>query len=241
MAELTLNLNILDQDLSVLLDAGLNITLAKPLGTDTAVPNVAWQVFRPFPKNTITWEEVYGVYGSNTMISNGAVINQLSDVNPALDNAIYPFTNSNLFGPPRQPGQGQGTYSITNQNDAQPTLTFGLTQGASINQTATGFKPLNAQSVPFQLNGDFTPLTIIYAWVEANIVSETLITQVTSARTKVVFGGGVTTQTLTWDASRGMFVLDPSNSLELDSARSDSAHSVYALGNGVEVLVPMIL
>ncbi len=235
MPDFTLNLNISQEDLPTLLQAGLNITLAKPVNGQS---NVAWQVFRPFPVNTVEWEETYGLYASNTLVNNGATITQISSQNPAMDNAVYPFTMANVFGPKSQPGSGEGTYSITNQNNNQPTLTFGLTQGASVNNTATGFKPVNAQSVPYKLNGEFTPLTTIYAWVQANIVSETVVTQVTSVRTKVVFGGTVTTQTLVWDASRGAFVSATGLAADLEL---EAGRLVYELADGVELLAPMIL
>lgn len=210
MPDYTLQLLIDDQDLITLKAAQLNIILAKPVGSASSMPNVIWQSFDPFIDNTVSWTENYGIYASNTVVQNGAAITKLSSVNPAQDGSYYSFASSATFnGPFRDQGAPDtGTYQVNNDMPAAqyPSLVFGLLQSATINNVVTPSRPLNAQVVPAAFFADFTPLTTVYAWLQASILSETVITQVTSRSTKVTFGGSVNSQVLKYDRKAGMFL-----------------------------------
>ncbi|MEW6732591.1 MAG: hypothetical protein AB1489_14780 [Acidobacteriota bacterium] len=206
------NLNLLidpNQDLPLIKAAQLNIILAKPIGG--GAPNVAWQSFDPFPDNNVEWTEEYGLYASTTQVNNGARITKMSTTGyPAQSGAYYSFTSNATFNGPITDGNvpPANSYKIVNDmpSSQYPALTFGLMQSASINGVAAQFRPINAQTVLSKLDVTFTPLTTVYVWLQAQLVSETVITSVTSRHTKVTFGGPITSHTLKYDRNTGMFV-----------------------------------
>ena len=64
----------------------------------------------------------------------------------------------------------------------------------------------NAASVPALNTATFTPLTNVYVWLQANIMSATMITSVTSDALRVVFGGSVFSAAVRFDPNLGRFV-----------------------------------
>lgn len=205
----SLKLHIDPIDLATLKQAALNIILAKPV-QEQSDPNVVWQSFDPFSDNSVDWAEVFGMYASTTSISHGAQISKVSTIDPAQDGAYYDFSQYATFvGPETGPGAPQGgTYKVNNNMPVANyrALTFGLMQSATINEQSSGLKPLNAASIPANLTAEFTPLTTVYIWLQARIQSETVITDVYSKHTKVVFGNGIFTNALHFDPNLGIFV-----------------------------------
>ncbi|HEY3759705.1 MAG TPA: hypothetical protein VGL37_08065 [Solirubrobacteraceae bacterium] len=85
MATYTLNTSFTAHDLSRFLMTGSNLVAAKPSASGGA-PNVAWVVYAPWEKNTMTWVEEYGIYASTASLENGALLTQMSRSEfPALD------------------------------------------------------------------------------------------------------------------------------------------------------------
>lgn len=227
MPDYTLKLNISTADLNVIKTAQLNIILAKPVSSGS--PNVAWQVFDPFEGNIVTWTEEYGLYASNTAISNGATIAKMSTVALANDAAYYPFSSSATFTGPMT-GVGSppaNSYMIRDDmpSSQYPSLVFGLMQSATINGVPAPSRPLNAVTVLSQFTATFTPYTTVYVWLQANLASETVVTQVVGNQTKVTFGGTVNSVSLTFNASTGTFVQDP-------AAKTQQASLTPASGQG---------
>lgn len=210
MASYELDLQIDSSSLKTLKAAGLNITIAKPVGGKD--PNVAWLVFDPFEGNIVTWDENYSIYASpSPIIQNGATISRLSETSfPAQDAAYYSFTSSATFSGPFT-GTGapmSGSYAVNNDmpSSQYPSLTFGLQQKASINGTGISESPLNAAVVPAALSVVFTPLTTVYVWLQASFQSGTVITQINGKASVVPFGNGNTKQSLSYDPATGRFV-----------------------------------
>ncbi len=203
----TLQLTIDPSDLEILKAAQQNIILAKPVGGGS--PNVSWLTIDPFPDNTIEWSEVYGLYASNSSIQAGVKIYKIANVPVADDGNTYPFRATNTFGPPSPaPPVPHGTFGIDNQNDnpQYPSLTFGLTQSAMVGPVPVKNAPISAALVPTRQAAALTPLTTVYVWLESNLMSGTVITQVVSKQTIVEFGNGVTTANLKYSRSKGFFV-----------------------------------
>lgn len=203
----TLQLSIDPSDLEVLKAAQQNIIIAKPVGGGS--PNVAWLTVDPFTENSIEWSEVFGLYASNTSYQAGAKIFKVANVPVADDGNTYAFKATNTFGPPSPtPPVPNGTFAISNQNDSQqyPWLTFGLTQSATIGPVAVKNAPISAAVVPSMQSVTLTPLTSVWVWLEANLLSGTVITQVTSKSAVATFGNGVTTINLKYSPSKGYFV-----------------------------------
>jgi len=209
--EYTLSLNISKDDLKLIKTTGLNITLAKPV--DAKSPNVIWQAFDPWEDNEVKWEEEYGIYASPLKeYKNGATISRLSSLEPPVqDGKTYKFNTDNMFEQLKNSDNpDKGSYKINNEaNEEQyPILTFGLTQGANIHGEDTSSNSLNAALVMAHQSVTFTPITTVYVWLQNSYTSGVVITSISSNFTKVEFGGTSTNQSLTYDASVGMFVKD---------------------------------
>jgi hypothetical protein len=208
MANYSVKFLVDNQDLTVIKGAQQRITLAKPVNGGT--PNVIWLSIDPFASTDIAWTEEYGIYASTTAITNGVTIDKLSETaGPAIDGAYYSLTTATVFnGPFSGEGVVKGTYAARNDvpSSAYPMLTFGLTQTALVNKQAAERKPLSATPVLATQFAEMTPFTIVYAWLQSQFTSETIITKITGKSAKVTLGGGVSTMTLKYNPELGMFV-----------------------------------
>jgi hypothetical protein len=187
---------------------GSNIILAKP--TEGAAPSVAWQVFRPFEDNKVTWEEQYGIYVSTASIDHGAVLTRLSrSGHPAIEKKLYKLEEDAAFGPPEDEAEAvAGSYYVENDYSDLPILTFGLFQDATVNGQLIEGNALSAAPVLQKSKAQMTPHTTVYIWVESNVKSNTVATKVTSPQTKVTFGGGVFDLSLAYDRESGLFIAE---------------------------------
>lgn len=194
------------EDLQRFLASGSNLVVAKPSGGGT--PNVAWIVFRPMVNNTMTWEDKYGIYASNSEIVNGARLDQMSKTEfPAMDGRIYALNPAGFFGPSSSGGIS-GTYSAVNNYNNLPKgyLTFGLFQNASINGAEATGNAVSAAPVIYNSQVDMTPFTTIYLWIQSQVTSNTVVTVVTSPMTEVTFGGNTRQASLAYNPNTGKFV-----------------------------------
>ncbi len=194
--------------LPVIKAAGQRITLAKPVNTSS--PNVIWQSIDPFTSTEIQWDEQYGIYASTVQVQDGATITKMSETGiPAVDGAYYSFTSATVFTGPFSGGSvPKGSYKANNDvpYSAYPSLTFGLTQSALINQTPSERKPISATPVLATQSATMTPFTNVYIWLQSTFKSETIITQIVGNNTVAKFGGAVTDLTLKYDPNLGVFV-----------------------------------
>lgn len=194
-------------DLDRFYASGTNIVLAKPAGGGS--PNVAWIVYRPLISNTIQWEENYGIYASNAEIQNGAQLVQISATGfPAVADKQYTMAPSgNVIGGTSSSGT-TGSYVMDNQYNNLPKgmLTFGLFQAANVDGVDILGNAVSAAPVIYQSNAVMTPFTTVYLWTQSQVKSNTVVTTVTSAQTKVTFGGSITSVALQYDSSTGTFI-----------------------------------
>lgn len=194
------------QDLDRIYTSGSNVVVAKP--NNGGAPNVAWIVYRPLVDNVIEWEEQYGIYASNADVINGAVLTQMSQTDvPASDNVLYPFTPSGYFGPPESGGVS-GSFTARNDYDNLPKgyLTMGLFQKATVNGSTGPANAVSAAPVIYRSKAQMTPFTTVYLWIQSQVRSNTVVTNVTSPQTRVTFGGGVTKVSLRYNANTGTFL-----------------------------------
>ncbi len=208
MTTFNLNLDIDAQSLPLIRSAQLRIMLAKPVGGSGPL-NVIWQSFDPFGSNTVTWDEEFGLYASDTKAENGATIRKMSAQEPAVDENYYSFTAGATFeGPFRDPRVGPGQYAAQNSmpNVSYDSLTFGLTQAANVNGKPVPGNPLNAVTVLPNNFVTFTPITTVFVWLESNQSSATVITNIQTSHTITTFSGGITTRDLVYDPDLGVFV-----------------------------------
>lgn len=210
MQTYSIELIIDPQDLSAIKAAQEQIILARPV-SDTYIPNVAWQSFDPIVDNVVTWSEEYGIYASNTNLFHGARILKTSSMPyPAQPGAYYSFaTDASFYGPLPEAGASNAKqFGVSNDVPSAnyPALVFGLVQNAIINDTAFNFRPLNAQPVRAHQRTTFTPLNTVYIWLQSQLASGTVITQLPRKVAIVTFDGLINAQTLKYDAASGMFV-----------------------------------
>ncbi|WP_435103596.1 hypothetical protein [Arhodomonas sp. AD133] len=188
-------------------DAKQRIMLAKPVNGES--PNVIWLSIDPFQSTEVTWSEEYGIYASNAAFKHGANIVKISETGvPAQDGAFYTLTPETVFeGPVSDGSVPRGTFAAHNHVpfNADPSLTFGLTQSALINQEPAERKPISATPVLATQSVTMTPFTYVYVWLQSEFRSETIISRIFGTHTVAKFGGGVNDITLQYNAQLGKF------------------------------------
>ncbi|HEX4726107.1 MAG TPA: hypothetical protein VH333_26600 [Pseudonocardiaceae bacterium] len=213
MPEYKLNTSFTGADLTRFLAAGSNVVVAKP--NNGGQPNVAWVVYRPLEKNAMTWEEEYGIYASNADLISGGELFQMSKTGfPAVAGKLYSMTDTGAFGPPTSGGSA-GSYTAVNgyANLPKGFLTIGLFQDAVVNGNAATGNAVSAATVQYNYKAVMTPYTTVYLWMQSQVVSNSVLTVVTSPMTKVTFGGSVTDISLAYDATSGTFIPPSDNQL----------------------------
>lgn len=207
MPTYTLDTHFTQADLERFYATGTNIVVAKPNGG--GAPNVAWVVFRPLIDNSMTWADEYGIYASNTNLIAGAVLNQMSrTAYPAIPAKVYELSPAAFFVGPGS-NAAPGSYTAVNAFDnlsGKGYLTFGLYQRAEVNDDQYDWNAVSAASVLYASTAQITPFTTIYLWTQSSVVSNSVVTTVTSAQTIVTFGGANTQVSLRYDPTTGRFV-----------------------------------
>ncbi|SJZ96176.1 hypothetical protein SAMN04488128_10250 [Chitinophaga eiseniae] len=218
MAEYSLSVQFTQAQLDVLYATGSNVVVAKPTGG--SAPNVAWQVFRPMRSNKLSWGEEYGIYASTSKVQNGAKLDQLSSVPVgAAMNKLYTLEPSaNIKGPVS--GGSPDAYSLLNKYDAQDYMTVGLYQDATVNGTDITGNALSAAPVLLASTATMTPFTTVYIWLQSQVLSNTVVTLVTSPMTQLKYGDGVNNLSVAYDSASGKF-------LSADSARHLDAYILH--------------
>jgi hypothetical protein len=202
-----------EQDLQRFLASGSNVVVAKP--NNGGAPNVAWVVFRPLINNSMSWEDNYGIYASNTDLISGGVLNQMSKTAyPAVPDKVYELAPTGAFVGPGSAGPA-GSYTAVNAYNNLPKgyLTFGLYQNAEVNGNQAVGNAVSAAPVIYNSTATITPFTTVYLWIQSQVVSNSVITTVTSPQTAVRFGGSITNVSLAYDANSGKFIAAPSTTL----------------------------
>ena len=204
MASYNLNVAFTDEQLRILHIAGSNVVVAKPTGGST--PNVAWQVFKPLQANTLSWKEEYGIYASTSSIQNGATLNQLSSVPVgAAMNKLYTMEeNATISGPAT--GGAPDSFALANKYRSKEYMTVGLYQNASVNGTEIMGNALSAVPVLLASTAVMTPYTTVYVWLQSQVVSNTVVTTVTSPMSELRFGGGLSDISVRYDSDSGHFI-----------------------------------
>lgn len=203
--QLTLNLLLSNEQLDTFFTTGSNVILAKP-SAESKGPNVAWQSFSPLERNTVAWEEQYGIYASTSAVEHGVTLSQKSQTgSPAAEGKMYPFKESGSFGAPGGEAE-MGSFYATNSYQHQPYLTVGLFQDAIVNGHEVPGNAISAAKVLRGSTAKMTPYTTVYAWVQSDVLSNTVVTHVTAEPTKVVFGGDITDVSLAYDSKSGLFI-----------------------------------
>lgn len=211
MANFSLKTAFTDEQLQILYTTGSNVIVAKPSGGSN--PNVAWQVFKPLQGNTLSWSEEYGVYASTSQVENGAKLDQLSSVPVgAAMNKLYSLQPDGTITGPAS-GGAPDSFALLNAYANKPYMTVGLFQDANVNGTDIKGNALSAVPVILQSTAVMTPYTTVYIWLQSQVVSNTVVTTVTSPMTALKFGGGVNDISVAYDSASGKFLPAPKSKL----------------------------
>jgi len=159
----TLVLEIDPSSLRAMAQAGSRTIVAKHCGDRKLV--VAWLAWEPSARDTVVWEESYGLFAAGTA-QDGVALRLLAVVDHAIDGALYPFSGSGFGRPQLRANIPPGHYEI--QNDAPFALTFGLVQAAAINGRLRR-SPMHAVGVGPGNPVDFAPMTTISVWTEGGV------------------------------------------------------------------------
>lgn len=203
MADYNLNVAFTNEQLQVLYMTGSNVVVAKQSGGSK--PNVAWQVFRPMQANTLAWAEEYGIYASTSDVVNGAKLSQLSNVPiGAAMSKLYTLETSAVISGPASGGQANA-FALQNLYD-KPYMTVGLYQDATVNGTEIAGNATSAAAVIKASTAYMTPYTTVYIWIQSDVVSNSVVTTVTSPMTQLKYGAGISTFSVQYDSDSGKFI-----------------------------------
>lgn len=215
MPNYQLNADISAADLATIHAAGQSIVLLKLTGSGTPL---SWVAFTPMEGNSVQWVESYALYASTSEVTSGTTITMMSQT-AASPQQNYPLTAAGAFGPPVQDTTiGVDTYESVNNFAAFPLMSFGLAQGVQVNGTAFPYQPINAQAVPLNQTVTFAPLTEVVIFLETNITSGMVITEVLSNSTTLTFGNGINDITVAYES--GTFVQTGSSVIAAKKARA---------------------
>lgn len=203
MPTFTLQVNIDPSWVSQIVQAQQNLIVTKQSAAQGG-QTVAWLAFSPYQSNTISWQDTYYVYTSQTLLQAGATITQLASTQAAPQTA-YSF-QSNVFTVATPYSQlSASQYEIINQS-GQP-LVFGLAQGATLNGNALSSSPIFAATVLNNQWLDMTPLDTVSVFLQGNVNSAMCLGTVTGKSCQVNFGNGVSSQTINFNSGLGGFQL----------------------------------
>lgn len=208
MPDQSITLLIDPQDLPVIKAAQQRITLGKTVNGNSV--NIVWLSIDPFANNVISWPNEYGLYASASPLKDGSPILKLGETGPPAQNgAYYTFTSVGLFNGPFTGGAAPPYPSYAVQNDmpyaSYPSLVFGLTQSALVNQRPVERKPLSATIVLATQLLKMTPSPDLYVWLQGELTSETIITTTLGKSTRITFGPANTSVTLKYNPHLGVF------------------------------------
>lgn len=208
MPDQSLTLLIDPTDLTVIKTAQQRIALGKTVNGNPV--NIIWLSVDPLASNIISWPAEYGLYASASPLKDGSPILKLAEAGPPVQNsAYYTFTPAGLFNGPHTGSAAPPASSYAVQNDmpyaSYPSLVFGLTQSALVNQRPVDRKPLSATILLATQYLKMTPSADLYVWLQGDFASETIITTALGKSTKVTFSPTVTSVTLKYNPHLGLF------------------------------------
>ncbi|KDM90240.1 hypothetical protein [Photobacterium galatheae] len=169
MTQRKLTVHIPQENLSDLFHQQLNIVLVQSISVEGNSNNtyVAWSVTLPAENKVFTWEDCCELYVSPVPNDNGCVISAFSKI-PCSPGLKY-TSEYNGFSPQTET-ISSSEYGVSNRN-SQAQLTFGLFQSVSVDGNSALTSPVNAVTVPRNLNTLFSEPENVYILLASNLVS----------------------------------------------------------------------
>jgi hypothetical protein len=167
----------------------------------TGMPAIAWLAFQPNTSNTITWNDSYFVYASDTPLIAGNTIVETFQKD-AMIGYMYALTNGQFTA---SPSTTQPT-SINIDNQQENSLNFGLMQQATIN----GISPLsptatNCVPVLFNEEGYFYPTETVLIFLSSTQTGGTAIPFIPSGALPVTLTSQDPSVTVAFNDSTNVF------------------------------------
>jgi hypothetical protein len=174
----TLNISIDDTGLQQIYNNGQYVTIVKsaitnPVGTGNL--SIAWLTWSPFESNSVTWQEIYSMYASTTLMQAGATIAMSSQTPVPVQLGYMNTFQSGHFTSAL--GGGASTFSLT--NSAGGSYNFGLSQTATVNSVTVN-APLCAVAVGNNQQATFTPQVTVSIFLSSYSNNGVVISQVAS-------------------------------------------------------------
>ena len=203
MPQFSLQINMDPSWVSQVVQAGQQIVITKQVAGNSGT-SLAWVSFSPYQSNTVSWQDNYAVYTSQTLVQSGATISQLASM-AAVPQTAYGFSDNVFSVATPMSTLGASQYEIRNQSGLP--LTFGLAQAATLNGAQISSTPIFAATV---LSGqwlDMTPFDTVTVFLQSNVSNAMCLGTVTGPSCTVTFGGGAAAQTINFVPNLGGFQL----------------------------------
>ncbi len=198
----TLNFTIDQAGVNAINGAQQFVTIVKSNLSGAPVDNpVAWLAIKPMETITVTWEEQYVIYASQTQVSNGAVITMSSQTADVIDGWLYTLSPNLTFTGAENNSPG----SFEMLNKAGVNLTGGLAQTGTINGKSVT-APLNAVGVLNTETASFEPLETVSIFVSSYQNNGCVISDVASNAYVVTLSSASPTANIGYDDTNNVFI-----------------------------------
>lgn len=199
-----LNIELTQEQLEVFSATGSQIAIAKSGPTK---PNVVWQSLRPIESLTMTWEENYGIYATETQFRGGAkIVSSARTKGNAVNGEEYALVKAGYFLAQENPGNPATYFARNAYSEENKPMGFGLTQTAELTTGAVlPPNPISYALVLPESRAEMTPLTTLYVWVQSAVMGGSVVTEVTGPQIAVPFGGGINEQSLIYNKAKFEF------------------------------------
>jgi hypothetical protein len=87
-----------------------------------------------------------------------------------------------------------------------PYMTVGLYQAATVNGQQFDDNAVSAAPVLLNSTAVMTPYTNLYIWIQSQVNGNTVVTNVTSPMTELIFGGGTDKISVAYNSATGTFI-----------------------------------
>jgi len=164
------------------------VIIKKVNNGDSSISNVSGVTFKSFEVNSVTWEDIYGLYSSYTELQYNANIIKVSYVLASTKNT-YSFESGIFSSPVPDPSISDNTYEVLNKMSEYEYVTFGLAQNIKVNGLSYEGNPINATSVLTNQLASFTPNERISIFMKSNIDNGVIISRITSTELDIDFTG----------------------------------------------------
>jgi hypothetical protein len=217
----TLNIAIDDAGLQQIKDLGQYVTIVKSI-VSQPLPSgnlpVAWVAWKPWENNTVTWQEIYSMYASTSVLQAGATISMSSHTPTPVQLGYMNTFQSGYFTSAQ--GGGASTFNLTNSGGGS--YNFGLSQVAVVNNVSVN-APLNAVPVGNAELATFTPQVTVSIFLQSYNNNGVVISQVASNALVVTLTSQLPSANIGFNDSNNTFIQlsqnAPAMASQFDSSR----------------------